>query len=237
MVFSVRTKGLLKKDIDISTSGGNLAILERDDMYCAGKLMNYFLKNGCSVVVYGNNTGYYRFVSENEPQYVYSLECNDLEKEYCIPFTEETREKVSAVVRDCFDDYLLGRKYRYMSGKNGIRLKDPNYYKSFIQIKTPPTTKGKVITEAFLANILAPSIYYDTLHEVVLFANAPLRPVTRTFLDTLKRASENRSVGIVLMYEGKDSETEKYSMYSEDEKIFIKARNRAFEVINGEIFK
>ena len=239
MRFSIEIKKLFGKKLNISMHSGQLAVVNRGDKDLAGKLMALALSKGCSVIVYGGDVDYYRYIKDVEPQYIGTIDNMTLLQDYKAPFLKGTKDRAETLIRKCFSDYDLDGKYLYLNRKStGMQIEDPNLYKSYIQIKRGNTSKDRVVTEALLVNILSTCLYADTLHELVLFIEGPFKPVTETALVVLTEvAKSSRLINVVLMYNGMDCDTEENAMYSEDGKIFIKSRNWTFEVKNGEISK
>lgn len=237
MILTYKTRGLIKKKISISTTDNNVALLNRSDKNTAGYMIRTAITGGCSVVIYGNEIDYYRYIHDLDIRNIGTFDSSLLQEKYKIPFIEDTNSTTKEHVKGCFEDFVMDKRYEYLSRKKGQQLKDPSLYLSYFQIKSGNTSKEKVVTEALLTNIISSPIYKEPLHELMVFLEAPFKPVTSTMIDTLEEASKGKYISIMLLYDSMYFSTEKYGLLKNNEEIIIKTPKRAFEVVDEEIYK
>ncbi len=242
MQISMDAKMLLIKrqyDLDITS---NIITIAKSDTLSAGYLLRKTIKKGASLIVFGKNMDYYRYVHDIAPNNLGQFEYKDLISEFKVPFIDNSSKKAAETVTDIFDDFRMNNVFKHMQKRGKRTLKDPCLFQSFFIIQNKGIIKEKVVLEALLGNILSQAAHCEPMHELVIFVDMPYAPITSTCLDTLKMADKRHNITFISQISDKavksyDLTGKNIFIYSDSGKIFIKAPNKELEVIDDEISK
>lgn len=230
MQFSFNVIGIFQKNIEIDTQNESIAIVNRENKDAAGLLIRKAIEGGSSVVVYGYDPDYYRYLLGVDPKYVYTLDYHDMQTDAKLPFFEGTCKIGLSKMRQSYQDYCFERQFDYLLRKDGMQFKDPGQFQSFFQIRHGNTAKEKVITESFLLNVLVQSAYASPIHEVLIVMSAPFRPITNTVINMFEHAP--LSVTTVLLYRENKTNGETITLSSDGQRINLKTHRKSFEIID-----
>ncbi|WP_026653597.1 hypothetical protein [Butyrivibrio proteoclasticus] len=222
------------KKMNIDTQKANVFI-DKNSPSAAGFLMRKMLTQGASVVVYGKNMDYYRYVYDIVPDYIYGVNGSSLINDFCVPFIKGSTYSTAKRCKDVFNDYKQVRVHDYMNNSAKQKIYDPNVFQSFIIIDTSGVTKRKLIAEALLTSIVEQAISSEPLHELCIFMDAPLKPITKTCIETLRDASGMSNISFISMYKEVPLLEKNDVLVRKNElATLIHKSNKRFEVINNE---
>ncbi len=232
MRLTANRKRLIFKDhIDIDTLEYPVCVLKRKDSLAVRYLMRSALKQGCSVITYGRSTDYYRFVSDISPNLLGTITYDELITDARFPYIKNTCDKALKDTEKCYMDFSLEGKLKYIKNRQeGQQYSDPNAFQCFYQIKMGDIEKQMVITESVLVNMIMQALYKESLHEVVLFLEMPIKPVTLTAFDTLRRVKDIGNMSIISLYPDEEYDRQRYVLRSDGEKITLRVANKEFLV-------
>lgn len=222
-------KWLKKTHIELDTKSLPIAVTDRRNNPAVRYLMRLAISSGCSVITYGSFCDYYKYISDIAPNSLSVIAYRELMEDAKAPFIRQSNEKSKQAVKNCFCDYCLESRFEFMSERiNGQQYYDPNKNQSFFQIQTGDIAKQKVITEAFLVNIIAQGLYSEPLHEVIIFLDMPFRPITTTALDYLGMIRDTSNISLISMYQEDKDIQSPYIFGSDSQNLALKALNKEY---------
>ncbi|AOZ97804.1 hypothetical protein [Butyrivibrio hungatei] len=235
MELSFDCKNLIgSRKVYIDTQKNNV-IIDKNTPAAAGFIMRAMLNKGASVIVYGKNMDYYRYIYDIAPNYIYGVNGSELINKFSVPFIRNNTYSTAKRCKEVFKDYRQERIHDYMNIPSKKKFFDPNMFQSFFIIDTAGITKRKLIAESLLTSILEQAISSEPIHELCIFMDAPLKPLTSTCIETLKAAECMSNISFVSLYK-KVPVLDKNDVLIEknESKFSLNSSNKRFEVICNE---
>ena len=238
MVIEVSYQGIIKKkSISIDLKENSVCILNKKTNDALRYTMRCCLEKGCSVITYGSYTDYYKYIYDIAPSFLSNIEYSELINDASVPFLRNSCHMARETVKKVFEDYMMSNRYNYLNKRmNGQQFQDPNRNQAFYQIKAGDITKQKVVTEAFLSNVISQALYEEPLREIVIFLDMPYKPITKTTLEMLEKIEDTPNINLICLYSEDKYDNQPYAITLKGNKYILKTGKKEYVIADEEIY-